>query len=65
MLDADLKTQLKGYLERLTQPVEILVGVDAVVPGAPPGPRQQADGFVIQHRAACQIAAPRQACDRK
>jgi alkyl hydroperoxide reductase subunit F len=28
MLDADLKTQLKGYLERLTQPVEMVASVD-------------------------------------
>ncbi len=28
MLDADLKTQLKGYLERLTQPVEIVASCD-------------------------------------
>ena len=47
----------------LAQALEILFGVDAVIPGAPPGPRQQADGFVVQHRAARQIAAPRQACD--
>src|SRR5665647_1687612 len=33
----------------LAQAVEILVRVNAVVPGAPPGPRQQADGFVVQH----------------
>jgi len=28
MLDADLKTQLKGYLERLTNPVEIVASCD-------------------------------------
>jgi len=28
MLEAKLKTQLKGYLERLTQPVEIVASVD-------------------------------------
>ena len=28
MLDANLKTQLQGYLERLTQPVEIVASVD-------------------------------------
>ena len=28
MLEANLKTQLKGYLERLTQPVEIIASVD-------------------------------------
>lgn len=28
MLDANLKSQLKGYLERLTQPVEIVASVD-------------------------------------
>jgi alkyl hydroperoxide reductase subunit F len=28
MLDADLKTQLKGYLERLTHPVEIVASCD-------------------------------------
>jgi alkyl hydroperoxide reductase subunit F len=28
MLEANLKTQLKGYLERLTQPVEIVASVD-------------------------------------
>ena len=28
MLDAKLKTQLKGYLERLTQPVELVASVD-------------------------------------
>jgi alkyl hydroperoxide reductase subunit F len=28
MLDADLKTQLKGYLERLTQPVELVASLD-------------------------------------
>ena len=28
MLDADLKTQLKGYLERLTQPVELVASVN-------------------------------------
>jgi alkyl hydroperoxide reductase subunit F len=28
MLDTNLKTQLKGYLERLTQPVEIVASVD-------------------------------------
>jgi len=28
MLDAKLKTQLKGYLERLTQPVELIASVD-------------------------------------
>src|SRR5450631_1635409 len=28
MLDANLKTQLKGYLKRLTQPVEIIASVD-------------------------------------
>ena len=28
MLDAKLKTQLKGYLERLTQPVEMVASVD-------------------------------------
>ncbi len=28
MLEANLKTQLKGYLERLTRPVEIVVSVD-------------------------------------
>jgi len=28
MLDTNLKTQLKGYLERLTQPVEIIASVD-------------------------------------
>jgi len=28
MLEANLKVQLKGYLERLTQPVEIVASVD-------------------------------------
>ncbi len=28
MLEANLKTQLKGYLERLTQPVEIVASID-------------------------------------
>jgi alkyl hydroperoxide reductase subunit F len=28
MLDTNLKTQLKGYLERLTQPIEIVASVD-------------------------------------
>ncbi|HEY3850801.1 MAG TPA: hypothetical protein VGL87_07525, partial [Steroidobacteraceae bacterium] len=28
MLDAGLKTQLKGYLDRLTQPVEIVASLD-------------------------------------
>ncbi|WP_347554609.1 alkyl hydroperoxide reductase subunit F [Robbsia sp. KACC 23696] len=28
MLDANLKTQLKGYLERVTQPIEIVVSLD-------------------------------------
>ncbi len=28
MLEADMKTQLKGYLERLTRPVEIVASVD-------------------------------------
>ncbi len=28
MLDANLKTQLKGYLERLTQPVELVASLD-------------------------------------
>jgi len=29
MLDSNLKTQLKGYLERISQPVEISASVDA------------------------------------
>src|SRR5258708_6775326 len=28
MLDSNLKTQLKGYLERISQPVEIVASVD-------------------------------------
>ena len=28
MLDADLKTQLKAYLERLTQPIELVASLD-------------------------------------
>jgi len=28
MLDAKLKSQAKGYLERITQPVEILASLD-------------------------------------
>ena len=28
MLDAALKTQLKAYLDRLTQPVEIVASLD-------------------------------------
>ena len=28
MLDANLKTQLKGYLERLTMPVELVASLD-------------------------------------
>src|SRR6202034_3784455 len=28
MLDSNMKTQLKGYLERISQPVEIIASVD-------------------------------------
>jgi len=28
MLDADVKAQLKGYLERLVQPIELVANVD-------------------------------------
>ena len=28
MLDADLKTQLKGYLERITHPIALVASVD-------------------------------------
>ena len=53
MLDANLKAQLKSYLERVTQPIEIvaslddgaksrelhdlLVEIEGVVAGPPPG----------------------------
>jgi len=28
MLDADLKTQLKAYLEKVTQPIELVASLD-------------------------------------
>ena len=50
MLDANLKAQLKSYLERVTQPIEIVAGVQCFVRADWDGAGQGRQPLVVNGR---------------